>query len=135
MNVNSINDLLIELLSLLLKRFAYQCQYNQIVANKRMLDVFVLCYKLNGHNQMIIERNLHTIHAMKEGVGRLQRTKPIAECQPLMNHILNYHTNESQSIITLEIIDNISKHYTERIENLLQNKLRTHFKRYLEITY
>lgn len=132
LNVNSISDLMVELLSLLLQNLANRCQTNKIPISNDILHMLELCYQRFGHNQAVVERNLYTILTLTQGFGRFERTKAIVEYEPLMQRLMNYHSNDStESLIVLKIINSITNGFAENIEQLLRFNLLNHLKHQL----
>lgn len=129
-NVNSISHLLGELLSLLLSTFSNRCKTTKMHMTKSIIDAFELCYQQFPHHQIIMQRNLRTILALTQGIGRFDRTKTIAEHGGhLMQQIMYSHiNNSSESLIVLQIIHSMTGGFPENINNLLNLKLLDYLK-------
>lgn len=132
LNINSISDLMVELLSLMLENFSKRCQSEKIPITKDILHLFDLCFLQFQHNRTIIERNLHTILTLTQGIGRFQRTKAIVEYEPLMQRLMNHHTIDATNLlIILKIINSITNGFPENIEYLLRFNLLARLKHQL----
>lgn len=139
LNINSITDLLVELMSMLLKSYGHRCQTSKmaVIITPDLLRILELCYLQMGHNFMTIQYNLNTalLALTANGVGRLDRTKVIAEYEPLMQYLLNRMSanfgNGRDSLITLQIINNLANGYPENIEHLIRHNLLGHLRNYL----
>lgn len=138
LNVNSITELLVELLSLLLKSFGHRCQRSRMatmitVDLLRMLEV---CYNHIGHNYAI-EHNLNAavLALTANGAGRLHRTKAIAEYKPIMQYLLNRLAcnsgNGQELLIQLQIVNNLANGFPENIDQLIRSNLLEHLRNHL----
>lgn len=129
LNINSISDLMVELLSLLLQSFGHRCQTSKmpIVITSNLLRMFGLCYERMGHNL-----NTSILALTGNGVGRLDRIKSIVEYKPLMQCLLNRMSENGQdTLMTLQIVNNLANGFPENIEHLLRYKLLGHLRNHL----
>lgn len=132
LNVNSISDLMVELLSLLLQNVCNRFRTVNISVSQDFLYMFVLCYKHFGNNRIIVERNLHTIQTLTQGCGRFERTKAICEYEPLVKRLLCQHVDyDYESLIVLKIINNMTNGFAENIERLRQFNLLSYLRNHL----
>lgn len=132
LNVNSISDLMVDLLSLLLENFSNRCRTTNISVTNDILYMFELCYQRYSHNQALIERNLQIIHTLTQGCGRFERTKAIVEYEPLMQRLMNHHLNDGyESLLVLKIVNSMTNGFAENIERLEQCKLLNNLKKHL----
>lgn len=134
-NVNSISILMTELLSQLLNTFCERCKRDKIHITKDVLYIFVLCYLKFRHCRDIIQRNLHTILALTQGIGRFERTSTIVQYEPLMHGLFTQHIHDkTESLMVLKIINGISKGFTENIQFLFKFNLLEYLKNHLANT-
>lgn len=143
LNINSISDisdLMIELLVVLLQSFGHRCQDNKraITITTNLLRLFELCYKRMEHNNyLMIEHNLNTaiLALTANSVGRLDRTKLIVEYKPLMqclvNRISGNFGNDHESLMTLQILNNLANGFPENIERLIRYNILEHVRNHL----
>lgn len=147
LNINSISDLMIELLSLLLQSFGHRCQTRKraITITINLLRIFELCYKQMGHsNYLMIEHNLNAaivaLTATNGGAGRLDRTKFMVEYKPLMECLFNQMTRNfgagnnhesSTASLALQILNNLANGFPENIELLIRYNLLGHLRNHL----
>lgn len=138
LNITSISDLIIELLSLLLQSFGHRCQHSKraITITTNLLRIFELCYKRMGRNQCdVIEQNLHAaiLALTANGVGRLNRTKALVEYKPLMQCLIDRMSNGNgnESLMTLQILNNLANGFPENIELLIRYDLLGHLRNHL----
>lgn len=138
LNVISICDLMIELLSLLLQSFGHQCETSEmgITITTDILHMFELCYQWMDIGCATIERNLKALLALTtHGAGRLGRTKVIIEYKPLMQHLLHRMPgnvgNRRELLLTLQILNNLASGFPENIEHLLRLNLLRHLRNHL----
>lgn len=118
-NINSISEILAELLSRLLQTYSDQCKTKKVRINHDILFIFELYYHRNNHE--LIVRNLHTLLALTAGMGRFERTNAIVEYKPLMCLLFDQHTTDSiESIIVWKIVNGITKGFPENIQSLLE---------------
>ncbi|XP_055313869.1 importin subunit alpha-1-like [Sitodiplosis mosellana] len=134
-NVNSISILMAELLTQLLNTFGERCKSDKILVNKDILHTFVLCYLRFGHCHDVIRRNLHTILALTQGMGRFERTAAIVQHEPLMHWLMGQHIHDmTESLIVLKIFNSICKGFPENIRFLVKYNLLEHLKHQLTDT-
>lgn len=132
LNVNSISDLMVDLLSVLLENFSNRCRTINIPITKDILYMFELCYQRYSHNQALIERNLQIIHTLTQGCGRFERTKAIVEYEPLMQRLMNHHSNDGyESLLVLKIFNSMTNGFPENIEHLQRYNLLSNLKNHL----
>lgn len=133
-NVNSISNLMVELLSRLLLTFSHRCETTKIHIAKPIFDAFELCYQKSMHNRDVMERNLHTILALTHGIGRFGRTKSIVEHELLMQRLMCQHiTDAGETLIVLKIIKSITEGFSENIHNLLHFNMLGYLKNQLTV--
>lgn len=120
-NVNSISNLLAELLSQLLSTYSQRCKTTKIPCTKAVFDAFDLCYHQFSHNRIVMQTNLDTIFTLTQGIGRFDRTKAIVEHDAMMQRLICNHINDgSESLVVLKIINSITEGFPENIHHLLR---------------
>lgn len=135
-NVNSISNLMVELLGQLLCTFCERCKCDKLLVTKDILYIFELCYLKFSHCRAVIQRNLYTILALTQGTGKFQRTTAIVQYEPLMHRLIggqDIHDN-AETLIVLKIVNSICKGFPENIPTLLKFNLLDYLKNHLNDT-
>ncbi|XP_031627114.1 uncharacterized protein LOC116343268 [Contarinia nasturtii] len=128
-NLNSISNVMVELLARLLYTFSNRCQTEKIPFTKDILYIFELCYQRFGQYGDVIRQNLHTLLALTQGIGRFERTQTICNCESLMLRLMAQHMHDTDdALIVLKISNSICKGFPENIPFLLKCHLLDHLK-------
>lgn len=121
-NVDATMNLMGELVSRLLQTYSSQCIFQKLPITRDSLCIFDLCYQKMASRRDVIERNLHTILRLTSGVGGFERSLAIVEYEPLMRQLMCHH-GQHESLICLQIFDNIIKGFPENTKTLLDYNL------------
>lgn len=137
LNVNSISDLMVELLSFLLRNVCMRCCADKLPITNDMLYLLQFSYQQFGQNWAATARNFDNLLTMTEGPGRFQRTKTIAEYEPLMQCLISKQFIDKvvapahATLYVLKILNRLTDGFPENIEHLVRLNLVGYLKNQL----